>query len=850
MNSRVMTDRRALTSRRSLLRGIHAWIAAIILLAAAATSEAGKVSLTWNASTDPDVAGYVIWYGTVPGIYTDQVDVGNTTGWTVTGLLGGPVYYFAVQAYNSSGLFGALSTQVSASTTNQPPSVTNPGTQNTDEGTVVSLQIGATDPDGDPLTYSATNLPPGLSIDPVTGLISGTLPITGAATRSVTVTVNSVEYFASATFTWNVLHVNHPPVLTNPGNRSNPVGASVVLQLIATDADNIDSLSYVVDGLPPGLSVNSTSGSITGTLTTAGTYPVSAHVFDGSVTVSQNFTWTVPATNAAPTLTNPGNKSSNINTAVTLQLVASDPDGNTLTYSASALPTGLSIGGQTGLISGTPTAGGTFHVSASVSDGSLSSTVNFNWTILAPNLAPVLQDPGDLTLVEGHPVSIQLIASDPEGDHLTFFGELPDGLTISVGGLISGSPTVGTADEYSVLLVVSDGQHLTSAFPIWTVVPNYTPILANPGDQSSAGGATVSKQLLATDANNDPITYSATGLPPGISVNANTGLISGTLGSSSGSYNVTATASDGIASADQSFTWTVTGGAATQNNDFDGDGKADIAVYRPSTGTWYAKRSTSNNTSYTATPWGLSTDTAVPADYDGDGKADIAVYRPSSGVWYIKQSSTNNTTYTSLTWGSAGDVPVPGDYDGDGKADIAVYRPSAGVWYIKQSSTNNTTYTSLAWGSAGDVPVPGDYDGDGKTDIAVYRPSTGVWYVKQSSTNNATYTAISWGLPGDTPVQGDYDGDHKIDVAVYRPTTGAWYFKQSSTNNTSYGTVAWGAVGDVPVPGDYDGDGKNDPVVYRPSTGMWYVRQSSTSYATYSALPWGVDTDLPLLKAQ
>ena len=75
---------------------------------------------------------------------------------------------------------------------------------------------------------------------------------------------------------------------------------------------------------------------------------------------------------------------------------------------------------------------------------------------------------------------------------------------------------------------------------------------------------------------------------------------------------------------------------------------------------------------------GRSATFPVPGDYDGDGKADIAVFRRSTGVWYIINSRTG--TGSSYAWGGSGDMPVPADYDGDGKADVAIFRPSTGVW--------------------------------------------------------------------------------------------------------------------------------------------------------------------------
>ncbi|HVF30417.1 MAG TPA: FG-GAP-like repeat-containing protein [Pyrinomonadaceae bacterium] len=260
----------------------------------------------------------------------------------------------------------------------------------------------------------------------------------------------------------------------------------------------------------------------------------------------------------------------------------------------------------------------------------------------------------------------------------------------------------------------------------------------------------------------------------------------------------------------------LTVGTSSTPFDFDGDGKTDIGIFRPSDGTWWINRSSVGITF--AAQFGIGTDRIVPADFTGDGKTDHAVWRPSTGDWFVLRSEDGS--FFAFPFGTNGDVPVPADYDGDGKADPAVFRPSNATWYIQRSSDNGVSIQQF--GATGDRPVAADYDGDGRADLAIFRPSDGTWWLNRST---AGVVVAQFGNSSDKQVPGDYTGDGKADIAFWRPTTGDWFILRSE--DFSFYAGPFGANGDVPAPGDYDGDGKFDTTVFRPSNATWYSQRST-----------------------
>ncbi|MEK7514586.1 MAG: putative Ig domain-containing protein, partial [Patescibacteria group bacterium] len=284
---------------------------------------------------------------------------------------------------------------------------------------------------------------------------------------------------------------------------------------------------------------------------------------------SSAVTVVTPVGNRAPTLTVQPTQSVAEGASLSFTVNGSDPDGNTIAYSATNLPTGATFNASTRTFSWTPTfaQAGNYTVTFIVSDGALQASQNVPITVTNVNRPPTFTGVGDKTISKGVLLSFVMTATDPDGDALTYSAtNLPTGATFNASTrTFSWTPTLTQVGSYTVTFSVKDAV-LTTTTNVVIAVVNNPPVFTAITSQTGNEGSPMSFAVSASDSDNDSLTYSATGLPQGAVFNGATRVFSWTPNSAqAGNHTVVFSVTDGVAKTDRSVLIVINDVSATPN---------------------------------------------------------------------------------------------------------------------------------------------------------------------------------------------------------------------------------------------------------------------------------------------
>ena len=333
------------------------------------------------------------------------------------------------------------------------------GDQVTDENKSLQVVVSTWSPNNKPLTLSATNLPPGMSVSGAT--IKGTP--TQAGTYAVSVSASDGQLTsAPQTATITVNHVNRSPILRMTANQIIEEGKALQFTVSAMDPDG-DALTYSATGLPQGAAFDPATRIFTWTPTyyQAGNYTVTFTVSDGVLSVSQTIVITVNNVNGSPQIEPVGDKTVNRLELLKFRVKAVDPDNDRIIYSVLNKPLGSVFSQTTGEFRWVPTIrqAGDFIVTfiAKDSKGNQSSEMI---TITVPNSPPVLSPIGNKTVRVGQVLLFKLNAQDPDriDQHLLRFyaQNMPKGASLTLSGAFTWRPDKLQTGTYKVRFYVKD----------------------------------------------------------------------------------------------------------------------------------------------------------------------------------------------------------------------------------------------------------------------------------------------------------------------------------------------------------------------------------------------------------
>ncbi len=487
------------------------------------------------------------------------------------------VYSVPITATNAGGTGSAVVTVVIAApaqVTTTPPQAAAPQLSSSAvaAGTVGSTFNYGLAASNAPTSFAASSLPPGLSLNPADGYITGVPTSTGVFL--VPVSASNSYGVSNATLTINVTTAAQavttstlsPVIITSPAAASGTVGKSLLYaSAVSSSSSNYygyGSATYTVGNLPPGLAINATTGYITGTPTSAGTYaatltatpviPYSYQNSKGTAVVTFVIGTAVPPPTAAPVFTSAAEVASNVGATFSGTTVFAASNSPT-SYAASALPPGLSISTSTGTLSGSPTTAGTYPVTVSATNGVGTGTATVTFVIAAQaTLTP--------PVVTSYPFAVATLGASFSYTVSTnvsitscSVGTLPPGLSFSTNS-ISGTPTALGLYQVPISVATPSGMvNATLTIDVLNVVT--VPVITSAASVNGNLGTSLTYTITAQDGSNNAATLAAGTPPPGLSYS--NGSISGTP-TTTGVYRVPISAANGVGTTNATVTFTIT----------------------------------------------------------------------------------------------------------------------------------------------------------------------------------------------------------------------------------------------------------------------------------------------------
>ncbi len=475
----------------------------------------------------------------------------------------------SIQVTDTRGASATQSYILSVVRPNDPPAIiTTPGSSTTIDQPY-TYDVDATDPDGDPITYSLEQAPSGMLIDAVSGVISWTPTAAEVGEHPVSVKASDDRgaYVTQTYFLFVTEQPNEIPTITSTPPQWVMVDHAYSYDVEATDADG-DPIEYTLEIAPTGMTINAASGVIAWapTVTEVGEHTVTVKAADNrGAYATQSYTlFVTEEPNNAPQITTTPGYGVTISQLYRYDVNAIDPNGDPIQYSLETAPVGMTIDPLSGLIEWTPsaTAVGQHAIAVKAADDRGAYAIQ-SYTLVVtaqPNDPPVITTTPDFAATVDQPYSYDVDAGDPDGDLIQYnLEQAPSGMLIdAVSGVISWTPTLTDVGEHTVTIKATDnyGTYAIQSYTLFvTEQPNAVSVITSTPAEWARATYAYSYQVVASDADGDTLSYSLTQSPVGMTIDDN-GLITW-IPDAAGQHLVTVRISDGKAYTEQSWILTI-----------------------------------------------------------------------------------------------------------------------------------------------------------------------------------------------------------------------------------------------------------------------------------------------------